>query len=239
MSVNYSVVIPVKDEEGNIAQLLEEIEEVMEPLGHSWETICIEDGSTDQSLSILSKLAQEKSWLRVLVFSRNFGQSSAFDAGFKAARGNFVITMDGDGQNDPRDIPKFIALASDYDLLCGRRVNRKDPLSKKVISLLVNPIRKRLCNDRVNDTGCSLKLYRRSCLEKIKLFEGMHRFLPALFQMEGLRVKEIPVNHRMRENGLSKYSFANRSIGPVMDMFAILWMRRRHLSYTIDRELPN
>lgn len=238
MTPTYSVVIPVKDEAGNLLALIEELEKVMSHLNEPWELICVEDGSTDESLDLLISLSKTRSWLRIVVFPQNFGQSSAFDAGFKAAKGTFIITLDGDGQNDPADIPKLIALASDCDLVCGWRVNRKDPLSKRLTSLLANKIRRKLCDDQVHDTGCSLKLYRRACLEQIKLYNGMHRFLPALFKIEGFRIREVPVNHRSRKTGSSKYGFSNRSLTPFFDMFAIMWMRRRRLSYSIQKELP-
>lgn len=242
MSVYYSIVIPVKDEAENIESLLEEIEAVMTELPSAskkpWELIIVEDGSQDQSPQILRRLLQTKDYLRVLFFSKNFGQSSAFDAGFRNAKGEFVITLDGDGQNAPSDIPKFIENAQQADLICGWRKNRKDPISKKIISKLANSLRSNLCKDGVHDTGCSLKLYRKSCLDKIKLFEGMHRFLPALFVMEGFTVLEIPVQHRARRAGKSKYNFFNRFLGPLSDMFAIMWMRKRSLSYTIEQEIP-
>lgn len=238
MSVKYSVVVPLKNEEDNIADLIKEIEPVMEALKKPWELICIDDGSTDRTLEILESLVDKKPYLRILVFTRNFGQSSAFDAGFKASKGEFVITMDGDRQNDPADIPKLIEAVNDCDLACGYRVHRRDPLNKKMISWLANSIRGRLCQDGVQDTGCSLKVYRTKSLRCLKMYQGMHRFLPALFKIEGFRVKECPVNHRPRIHGKTKYHFFNRSFNTIADMFAVWWMRRRHLHYKIEREVP-
>lgn len=233
----YSVVIPIKNEEENIAALIEEVEPVMNSLGKAWELIVIEDGSTDNSLAVLKELTKKYPFLRVLVFEKNAGQSSAFDAGFKAAQGEFVITLDGDRQNDPQDIPALIALTDQADLVCGIRMNRKDPLSKKFISKISNYVRSRVCKDGVQDTGCSLKVYRRKCLSQIKMYNGMHRFLPALFSIEGFRIKEVPVNHRDRTKGKSNYHFFNRSLSPFMDMFFVSWMRKRHLNYKIKAEL--
>lgn len=242
MTVHYSVIIPVKDEAENIEALIEEIEEVMEPLAlmqkQPWEMIVVEDGSTDDSPKILRRLSEKKSYLRVLFFSKNFGQSSAFDAGFRAAKGSFVISLDGDGQNAPSDIPRLLEHTQKADLICGWRKDRKDPISKKITSKFANFVRSRLCKDGIHDTGCSLKVYRRACLEKIKLFQGMHRFLPALFVMEGFRVFEVPVQHRPRMAGKSKYHFFNRFLGPISDLLAIIWMRRRTLSYNIEQEIP-
>lgn len=236
-SLHYSVVIPIKNEEENILELVAELEPVMGKLQEPWELICIDDGSTDRSLLILQDLCKEKPYIRVLSFTRNFGQSAAFAAGFEAARGELIITLDGDLQNDPTDIPKLTAAAVDCDLVVGWRINRKDPFRKRIISKISNWIRSRLCRDGVHDTGCSLKVYRKEALRKIKMFQGMHRFLPALFLIEGLLVKEVAVNHRDRSKGQTKYHFFNRSIGPIVDMFAVWWMRRRALKHQIREEI--
>jgi len=238
MSIKYSVVIPLKNEEENIADLIHELEPIMLSLKSPWELICIDDGSTDNTLGILSQLASQKPFLRLLVFDRNYGQSCAFDAGFRNARGEWIITLDGDRQNDPSDIPKLLVEAANYDLICGRRVNRRDPWHKKLTSRLANFVRSRLCGDHVKDTGCSLKVYRRECFQRIKMFKGMHRFLPALFKIEGFRILEIPVNHRERLKGQTKYNFLNRSFNTIADMLAVRWMLKRRINYRIDKEIP-
>ncbi len=232
--MKYSVVIPIKDEEENIVPLLNELEEVMLPLKQPWEVICVDDGSVDSSLKILKKLKAEKSQLKVLSFTRNFGQSSAFAAGFNAAVGEFVITLDADLQNDPRDIPKLLAAITDVDLVCGWRALRKDTWKKRLISKIANKVRSKLIQDGMHDTGCSLKVYRREALKKIPMYKGMHRFLPALFLIEGFKVKEIPVNHRERIKGKTKYRFFNRFLGPIVDMFVVKWMRERKLRHEIQ-----
>lgn len=234
MAIKYSVVIPLKNEEDNILDLVQEIEPVMSSLKQPWELICIDDGSTDKTLSLLLEMAKDKSYLRILPFKRNYGQSSAFDAGFKHARGEFVITLDGDRQNDPADIPKMVKAIEDCDLVCGHRVNRRDTWMKRLTSRMANAIRSRVCKDGMEDTGCSLKIYRTDCLRKIKLYQGMHRFLPALFVIEGFKIKQLPVNHRERTKGKTKYNFFNRSFNTVWDMFAVRWMRQRRLNYEID-----
>jgi len=238
MSVRYSVVVPLKNEEENITDLVLELKPVMANLKQPWELICIDDGSTDNTRSILQDLSKKHPELRVIAFDGNYGQSSAFDAGFKHAKGEFVITMDGDRQNDPQDIPKLLNAIQDADLVCGARLNRKDPPIKKITSYCANAIRSRFCKDGVRDTGCSLKVYRTSCLKNIKMFHGMHRFLPALFLIEGFRVKEVPVNHRERVKGKTKYNFFNRSFNTISDMFAVRWMHKRRLNYQIEKELP-
>ena len=235
--MKYSVVVPLKNEEENIADLVNELEPIMESLNAPWELICIDDGSTDKTQAILHDLAKKKPYLHILVFDRNYGQSCAFDAGFKYAKGEWVITLDGDRQNDPADIPNLIKATDTNDLVCGCRTNRRDPWHKKITSRLANFIRSRFCHDGVQDTGCSLKIYRRSSLNQIKLFKGMHRFLPALFKIEGFRVTELPVNHRERVKGQTKYNFLNRSFNTIADMLAVRWMGKRHLNYKIDKKV--
>lgn len=235
MTPVYSIVIPLKNEEDNIVDLVNELEPVMKGLGTPWELICVDDGSTDKTNKILRDLATKKDYLRLVIFSKNFGQSSAFDAGFKAAKGKYVITMDGDRQNDPADIPKMVQAIEGYDLVCGHRVNRRDPWTKKITSTMANYIRSRACQDGMHDTGCSLKVYRTDSLRQIKMYQGMHRFLPALFVIEGFRCKEIPVNHRERTKGTTKYNFFNRSFNTIADMWAVRWMRKRKLNYNIEK----
>ena len=235
--MKYSIVIPFKNEEENVEPLLRELGPVMQSLKEPFEVIAVEDGSTDETLAVLKKVKAELPWLRILKFKKNFGQSSAFDAGFKAAKGEFILTLDGDSQNDPADIPKLIAEQEGADLVCGWRAKRKDPFSKKFISKMANYVRSRLCEDGVHDTGCSLKLYRHSSLNKIKLFHGMHRFLPALFRIEGFNVKEVPVNHRERVKGKTKYNFFNRSFNTLADLLAVRWMKKRQLAWQVEEEI--
>ena len=235
----YSVVIPIHNEEENIQELVSEIEPALESLGQPWELICVDDGSTDRSLLILQELCKSKPYLRILSFKRNYGQSSAFAAGFEYAHGAFVITLDGDGQNDPSDIPQLAGAIGDYDMVVGWRVHRRDPWNKRIISKLSNWVRSRVCKDEMHDTGCSLKIYRKDSLKKIKMYKGMHRFLPALFRMEGLRVREIPVKHRERKHGVTKYHFLNRSIGPILDMFMVRWMLGRTLRHEVREEITH
>lgn len=228
--------IPLKNEAENIPLLLNEIQKVMETLKAPWEVICIDDGSTDETRKTLEEIKVQDPHLTIVAFDKNYGQSSAFDAGFKAARGTYVITLDGDGQNDPGDIPNLLALMKECDLVCGIRKKRKDTLMKRWISKIANKVRSSLCEDGVQDTGCSLKVYRREALNQIKLYNGMHRFLPALFKIEGFQVKEVPVNHRERVRGKSNYNFFNRSFNTIFDLFAVCWMKNRQLRYRLVKE---
>lgn len=236
MTIQYSIVIPLKNEESNIEDLIAEIEPIMIGLKQSWELICIDDGSTDKTLKILQMLSKNKTHLKIIAFNKNYGQSSAFQAGFAAAKGKYIITLDGDRQNDPHDIPKMLSLIDECDLVCGIRSKRKDPWSKKITSKIANKVRRWICDDGVQDTGCSLKIYRRECLAKIKMYHGLHRFLPALFKIEGFKIKEIPVNHRERTKGQSKYTFFNRSFNTLTDLWAVRWMNNRQLRYQIDSD---
>jgi len=226
----YSVVIPMKNEEENILPLLKEVKDAMEPLNSPWEVICIDDGSDDKTLERL-QLAAKDFPLKIISFDQNYGQSAAFDAGFKAAAGKWIITLDGDRQNDPADIPKLLAVKEDSDLVGGIRQKRKDSSVKKLTSYFANKVRQRVCRDGMEDSGCSLKVFRKSALEQIKLFQGMHRFFPALFIIEGFKVKQIPVSHRARAAGVSHYSFWNRNLNTISDLIAVYWMRKRALKY--------
>ncbi|MCH9632833.1 MAG: Dodecaprenyl-phosphate galacturonate synthase [Chlamydiae bacterium] len=237
MLIKHSVIIPIKDEEHNIPILAAEVEEVMNKLNEPWELIYIDDGSKDNSLSILKKLQEQMPTLRVLSFKKNYGQSSAFDAGFKLASGELIITLDGDLQNDPKDIPKLLDALEKNDMVCGWRQKRKDTIFKRIISKPSNIVRSRLCKDQIHDTGCSLKVFRKSSLSKIRGFHGMHRFFPALFKVEGMSVGEVKVSHRARTQGKSKYHLFNRSIGPMLDMFVVYWMRKRRLRYKVNEDV--
>lgn len=234
--VTYSIVVPLYNEEENIDLLYKEINAVMSGLDQPWELILIDDGSSDTTPQKVHAHAQSQPHVRGLFFEKNWGQSAAFAAGFAVARGNFVITMDGDRQNDPADIPKLIAHLDGADLIVGWRVNRQDSWFKRWISKFSNTFRKRICNDGIHDTGCSLKLMKREALFSLPTFKGMHRFLPALFVMNGKCVKEIPVNHRKRELGTTKYHFFNR-LSPLIDLFVVWWLQKRwvnvsNISYT-------
>lgn len=230
-----SVVIPVKDERDNLTPLTEQILKVLGSQEESrtapFEIWYIDDGSTDGSGPLLDKLAAQHPEVHVLHFDRNYGQTSAFDAGFQQAQGALVVTMDADLQYDPADIPTLIPLAAQYDLVCGWRKDRHDSLVRKLSSRIAYMVRTSVTGDRIHDTGCSLKVFRRAVTERLHLFEGMHRFFPALARMHGFRVTEVPVRHFPRVHGRSKYGIRNRLFRGLYDLLAVRWMMGRALRY--------
>lgn len=236
-----SIVLPAYNEAENIAPLAGELAGVLPalaPLGV--ECIFVDDGSTDGTRQeiLAARLRHPELGIRVLALDGNHGLSTAMDAGIRAARGELVATLDTDLQNDPRDLPRLLAALSDgADAAVGVRVHRRDSLVKRLTSKVGNAVRNRLTGEDIADTGCSLKVYRRSFLSRLKLYDGLHRFLPTLLRLEGARVVQVPVNHRPRAAGRSKYGLANRLVGPLMDLLAVRWMQRRHLRYRAE-ELP-
>ncbi len=231
-----SVVIPAYDEEPNVEACYRELLEVLVPLGRAFEVIFVDDGSSDGTFAVLARLAEADPRLRVIRFRRNAGQTAALAAGFRAARGEVVVTLDADLQNDPRDIPTLLAALGSCDAVWGWRVDRRDPWSKRVASRIANAVRQRLTRDGIHDTGCPLKAFRRQALEGLPLFRGMHRFLAALLRMEGYRVVELPVRHRPRHAGRSKYGNWTRLWAGLADLWAVRWMARRRLGYEIAEE---
>ena len=224
-----SIVIPVFNEEDNVADLVEQVGAAMMRSGRSFELICVDDGSRDESAARLAELALERSWLRPVYLIRNYGQSAALQAGFDEARGDMVVTLDGDLQNDPDDIPRlldFMDQRQDVDVISGWRRNRQDrTLSRKIPSMLANGIISRVTGVRLHDYGCALKVYRASIIGDIKLYGELHRFIPALAAEVGAHIVEIPVNHRARTRGSSKYGI-DRTLRVVLDLLWIKFLLR-------------
>ena len=224
-----SFVIPVYNEEDNLRPLFAEIEPVAVDLGCDWEILLVNDGSTDRSSEVLQELASASSQVRVLTFPRNLGQSAALWAGFQAAAGDVIITMDADLQNDPADVPAMLKNFGEYQMITGWRFNRQDTLSKKIGSFIGNTVRNRLTWESIHDTGCSLKIMDAGMAKKIKMFRGLHRFLPTLMRLEGAKVLEFKVNHRPRLAGVSKYTNLRRGVEGLYDVIAVRWMIKRHI----------
>ncbi len=236
-----SVVLPVYNEEENLPILARELRDVVAGLAPDWEveTVFVDDGSTDQSRRRMLEIRRDYPELgvRIVALDRNWGLTAAMDAGFRAARGEVVVTLDTDLQNDPADIPRLLGHLDRADVVVGIRANRRDPFVKRVSSRIANAIRNRVTHDDIVDTGCSLKVYRKAFLDRLKLYTGLHRFLPTLLKLEGARVVQVPVNHRPRRYGKAKYHLWNRLVGPLLDLFAVRWMQKRHLGYRWE-EIP-
>jgi glycosyltransferase involved in cell wall biosynthesis len=198
-----------------------------------FEILYIDDGSTDGSGALMDQLAALHREVRVIHFDRNYGQTSGFDAGFRYAAGDLIVTMDGDLQFDPADILKLTPLSAQYDLVCGWRKDRHDNLIRKISSRIAYLVRSSVTGDQIHDTGCSLKVFRRAVVERIQLFEGMHRFFPALALMHGFTITEVPVRHFPRAHGISKYGIGNRLFKSLYDLIAARWMRSRVLRYRV------
>lgn len=219
-----SVVIPLYNEEDNILQLQQEIAASLR--GIDYELVLVDDCSADATVSRIKRRPE----VRVIEFAKNTGQSAAMYVGIQAAQGEIIVLMDGDRQNDPSDIPRLLAeIERGADLVCGYRANRKDTAFKRIQSRIANFVRSRFTGDGVRDTGCTLKAMRRECREALIPFYGMHRFIPALIKGLAYRIVEIPVHHRPRVAGVSKYGFGNRAFKATCDMFAVKWFLTRQI----------
>jgi dolichol-phosphate mannosyltransferase len=223
-----SVIVPLFNEEENMSILQSELKAALAGIDH--EMIFVDDGSIDRTLERVETAPN----VRVIRFEKNTGQSAAIYAGLQAAHGAITVLIDGDLQNDPTDIPRLLAeIDRGADLVCGYRARRKDTLLKRLTSRIANFVRSRFTKDYVRDTGCTLKAMRRDCASALFPFKGMHRFIPALVKGAGYRLVEIPVNHRPRRFGQSKYGLGNRALRATIDMFGVRWLLSRRFNYKI------
>lgn len=223
-----SVVVPVFNEEENLPILQSELEAAL--AGRDYEIVFVDDGSVDDSAGRIERGAN----VRLLRFNRNTGQSAALYAGVNAARGRTIVMIDSDLQNDPADIPRLVSeIDRGADLVCGYRTKRRDTVAKRVTSRIANFVRSRFTGDGVRDTGCTLKAMRRECVPALVPFKGMHRFIPALIKGAGYRLVEVPVNHRPRRFGRTKYGFGSRAFRATMDMFGVRWLLSRRFNYKL------
>lgn len=238
-----SVIIPIKDEQENLSPLITSLLKVMDSYepSHSrpFEIIFVDDGSSDGSSEELDRLAAQHQQIRVFHFDRNYGKTCALEAGFLQSSGELIIQIDGDLQQDSEDILKLLPHTTTHDVVCGWRQQRQDGLVKKFSSLIANRFRNYFTHDGVHDTGCPLKVFRRQVLERIRLFEGMHRFFPALALMYGFTVTEVPVRHYPRIHGVSKYGMGNRLFKSLYDLIAVRWMQNRVIQYKFRNQQPN
>lgn len=230
-----SIIAPAYDEEENLAALAKEVREALE--GRlSWELILVDDGSRDGTADVIRGLAKVDPRYRGVFLRRNGGQTAATAAGLEACRAELVATIDADLQNDPADLPALVDALGDHDAIVGYRRERRDSFVRRASSRIANAIRNRLSGDSIRDTGCSLKVFRREAIEKLALFDGMHRFLPTLLRYHGFSVVEAPVSHRPRTRGESKYGIRNRALRALVDLLAVRWMRSRLLRYEVLAE---
>src|SRR6187399_2368137 len=230
-SPQVSVIVPVYNEEENVPILQAELRAALRAVEH--EFIFVDDGSADRTVERIEPAPN----LRVIRFEKNSGQSAAIYAGLEAAHGAIQVLIDGDLQNDPADIPKLVdEISRGADLVCGYRAQRRDTRLKRLTSRIANAVRSRYTRDGVRDTGCTLKAMRRECVSALVPFKGMHRFIPALIKDAGYRLVEIPVNHRPRKFGQSKYGLGNRAVRATVDMFGVRWLLARRLNYKIREE---
>jgi len=228
--LDLSIIVPVNNEEQNIAKLADEIGTVIRTTSWSWECLWIDDGSTDNTLAELQQLKERDDYHQFVVLPVNYGQSAALSVGFRHARGKILVTLDGDGQNDPKDIPAMIErlLEDDADMVNGWRQKRMDSWVKKISSRIANGFRNWVTNEQVQDVGCSLRVFRHQCADRIPVFKGMHRFLPTLARLGGCsKIVEMPVRHRPREYGLTKYGINDRLWVGLADTLAVKWMKTR------------
>ncbi|MGD9366669.1 MAG: glycosyltransferase family 2 protein [Desulfobacteraceae bacterium] len=233
-----SVVIPFYNEQACVCDVCTEVNAVLSPgLSGRWELIMVNDGSTDRTGELMNAMAARFSHFRAIHLHPNSGQSAAMDAGFRAARGEVIGTMDGDGQNDPRDFPILLQAMADQrvNMMCGIRQKRSDSSIRKISSRIANRIRAAVLNDGISDVGCSLRVFRRTCLERICFFKNAHRFFPALVQMAGCSVSELPVRHRPRMAGESRYGGGIRSrlFAGLIDLLGVYWVKKRFLRYAV------
>lgn len=228
-----SLVIPAYNEQEVIPALLQRVEASLRQLGRPFEVLIIDDGSNDTTPELLAAAMKQSPWLRIIRMAKNSGQSAAFQAGFRNAQGQLIVTIDADLQNDPEEIPRLVKLieSEPYDMINGWRKDRHDTGFRRWQSRMANRIRNRLSQETINDSACSLKIYKRHCLEGLFMFNGAHRFMPTLVKMRGYTVLEVPVKHSQRFAGVAKYGFRNRALRAFKDLLGVRWLKNRFLRY--------
>ena len=236
-SPTLSVVVPVFNEKENLPILIPKLVEVLKALPFSYEMIFVDDGSSDGSRRILKEMASQYPSLRVLGFKENRGLSTALVAGMREARGEKIVTLDSDLQNDPKDIPILLEYLDRYDMVTGWRREREDQWLKKISSKIANAVRNWLNDGNIQDSACTLRAFKKECVEKIPVFNGMHRFLSTLVKMEGYRIMEVPISHHPRKFGKSKFNIRNRMVRSFIDLLVVRWMKCRAIRYDIEERI--
>jgi dolichol-phosphate mannosyltransferase len=234
-----SIVIPVYNEEENLPPLWAELHEVLEGLHLSFEVVFVDDGSRDRSAELIRGFREQDPRVRLVRLKANAGETAATDAGFKAAQGRWVVTMDADLQNDPHDIPAMLGHLEQWDAVTGWRVRRGegDSVVRRASSRIANRVRNALSEETIQDSGCTFRAFRRECLRGLVLYRGFHRFIPTLLKMRGYRVIEVPVQNRPRRFGQSKYGVMNRVFVATADLLVVRWMKNRFLRYQVAEDL--
>ena len=235
-----SLIIPCYNEEGNLSALVAAVRDALDPMGVTYEMVITDDCSRDRSWSILKGLALSDPRIRVQRFAFNCGESAASWAGMTCARGRYLVTMDADLQNAPKDLPKFLKALEQFDCVCGTRVETRgegDHFVRIASSRIANWVRNRLSGEKISDAGCTYRAFKRECIGELKFFKGMHRFLPTLIKMEGFSVTEIAVSNNPRFAGKSNYGVWNRLFASFYDLLAVRWMKKRMFRYRIDETI--
>jgi dolichol-phosphate mannosyltransferase len=237
--LDLSVVIPVYNEEENLPHLWPELQSVLEPLGLAFEVVFVDDGSRDRSAELIRGFREADRRVRLVRLKTNAGETAATDAGFRAAAGRLIVTMDADLQNDPRDIPGLLAHLDRWDAATGWRADRGDgdSLVRRASSTIANRVRNRISDETIRDSGCTFRAFRRESLRGLVLYRGFHRFIPTLLKMRGYRVIEVPVRNRPRRYGRSKYGILNRVFVATADLLVVRWMKSRTLRYEVAEDL--
>ncbi|MCZ6642958.1 MAG: glycosyltransferase family 2 protein [Gammaproteobacteria bacterium] len=228
-----SIIVPIFNEAESLAELFDELCSACLDI-QPFEVVCIDDGSTDETLDVLMHEMTKHPEIRVIKFKNNVGKSDALDAGFKAAKGEIIVTIDADLQNPPAEIPRLVKALEDCDCVIGWRADRRDTIFKRFASTVANGIRGGLLKDNSHDSACALKAFKRQYLMEVVMYKGMHRFLPALLITQGALVREIRVQDRNRRYGSSKYGTFARGIPGLFDLLAVRWMQKRRLTYEIE-----
>lgn len=236
-SDSLSVVVPVYNEEENVPALVERLRAALAGWAGEVELLFIDDGSTDSTSKLLQHEQSRDARIRIAHFRRNLGQTAAMEAGFHLARGNYIVTIDGDLQNEPDEIPRLAQMLAEFDVVCGVRAKRQDTWWKRRSSRIANGFRNWMTGDDIVDTGCTLKAYRRACVERLELYNGMHRFLPTLLKMRGFSVTQVPVRHHPRHAGKTKYDTWKRLKKGLADVWAVRWMKKNWISYEAELEM--
>ncbi|MBL7647421.1 MAG: glycosyltransferase family 2 protein [Candidatus Hydrogenedentes bacterium] len=234
MKTLVSVVVPLYNEQDNVAPLAEKILDAFAPLSeYDLECILVNDGSTDQTGDRLAEAQLQDPRVRPLTLVRNSGQSAAVVAGMRHARGEFILTLDGDLQNDPADFPRFLELLKEFDCVCGYRANRNDTWVRRVSSRVANAVRNAVLHDGIRDSGCGSKGFRRHCVQHLVAFNGVHRFLAVFMRAQGFSIVECPVLHHPRHSGVSKYGINNRLWRGLYDLVGVAWLAKRQVVFEV------